>query len=519
VTPLPYRGKSPPALRTTRPPRPRTPAAPRPPARSPRHPRAGPARRPARASARARSRPAPAPAVQPGRCRHDRRRSRSPRRSQRHDDPAAAQARPTSADTEETRHLPAPRGSSPTSGQSASAAPQGFRRLGSRPTMVAPPLPARDAPASGGAPGAGGHPMGSTRHFDADDWGAPGERSEGRAVPGQDGAAAGPLASGPGAGSRAAPAGGHGVTGPGHAWLVGGSGERATGPSPRSAARPRGPRRPGRSTAPGGSGVPASTSGPGGRSWRRAGAWCSRRRPPGGGPRSSIPLGPGVKRAWSALGRSIGAPGLEHPGHGGTTYLVIGRDGRNPASRAQPQAACTPARRRVSATDTSGSCCLQRPPGRAAAPRFVPAPATSYVPIPARLSNKINAAYAFGRGRLLVRTVEAVRALHVDGYVETGPARVRRSRGTPSRRAPCASSGPMKDHKAGLNVRKGCQTSTARRPSAMREPGTPIPWASLGARASAQRQVMAAIASKASSLGVLAVRGWPSPQRRRAGTP
>ena len=47
-------------------------------------------------------------------------------------------------------------------------------------------------------------------------------------------------------------------------------------------------------------------------------------------------------------------------------------------------------------------------------------PRDSNVEIPGRGTNKINAAFAFGGPKLLVRTVESSTGIHVDDYVEIG---------------------------------------------------------------------------------------------------
>ena len=57
------------------------------------------------------------------------------------------------------------------------------------------------------------------------------------------------------------------------------------------------------------------------------------------------------------------------------------------------------------------------PSGKAA---LISGPRDSYVAIPGRGKNKINAAYAFGGPKLLVQTIEQNTGLRVDGYVEVG---------------------------------------------------------------------------------------------------
>src|SRR5205085_27982 len=68
-------------------------------------------------------------------------------------------------------------------------------------------------------------------------------------------------------------------------------------------------------------------------------------------------------------------------------------------------------------------------------------PRDSYVSIPGRGKNKINAAYAFGGEKLLVKTVEEATGLKVDRYVETGLGGVAGVIAQPWRGLPAAAAG------------------------------------------------------------------------------
>lgn len=90
-------------------------------------------------------------------------------------------------------------------------------------------------------------------------------------------------------------------------------------------------------------------------------------------------------------------------------------------------------------------------------PTMVSLPRDSYVPIPGHGHNKLNAAFAFGGPPLLVRTVEQATGIRIDHFAEIGfggfVGMVEAVGGVelcPTR--------DIKDHKAGLNVKKGCQT-------------------------------------------------------------
>ena len=136
--------------------------------------------------------------------------------------------------------------------------------------------------------------------------------------------------------------------------------------------------------------------------------------------------------AWTSLHRvdALGGSGriADTPGR---TFLVVGSDSR---------AALTPAeRRRLGTGSTAGSrtdtIMLLHVPSDGGPTVLVSVPRDSYVPIPGHGSNKINAAYAFGGPQLLVRTVEQATGVHIDEYVETGLARLRRPGGR-DRRGP-----------------------------------------------------------------------------------
>jgi LCP family protein required for cell wall assembly len=99
----------------------------------------------------------------------------------------------------------------------------------------------------------------------------------------------------------------------------------------------------------------------------------------------------------------------------GTNMLVVGSDKRSDLSAAE--------RKKLGTGNAAGqrtdSIMLLHLPA-SGAPTLVSLPRDSYVPIPGHGHNKINAAFAFGGPTLLVKTVEAVTGLHVDGYVEVG---------------------------------------------------------------------------------------------------
>ncbi|MEO5876527.1 MAG: LCP family protein [Streptosporangiaceae bacterium] len=87
---------------------------------------------------------------------------------------------------------------------------------------------------------------------------------------------------------------------------------------------------------------------------------------------------------------------------------------------------------------------------------LVSIPRDSYVPIPGHGSNKINAAYAFGGSPLLVRTVEQATGIHIDHFAEIGFSGFVGVVDAIGGVNLCVKDA-IKDPKAGLNVKAGCQ--------------------------------------------------------------
>ena len=83
-------------------------------------------------------------------------------------------------------------------------------------------------------------------------------------------------------------------------------------------------------------------------------------------------------------------------------------------------------------------------------------PRDSYVPIPGHGSSKINAAFAWGGPKLLVKTIEQDTGIHIDGYVEIGMGGLVNLVDGVGGITICPTTN-MKDPLAGLNVKKGCQ--------------------------------------------------------------
>ena len=139
--------------------------------------------------------------------------------------------------------------------------------------------------------------------------------------------------------------------------------------------------------------------------------------------------------------------------------------------------------------------------GRGGPTVLVSVPRDSFVPIPGRGRNKINAAYAFGGPQLLVRTVEQATGLHVDDYVETGLGGYARLVDAIGGVDVCVKRA-IDDEKAHITLRKGCQTFDGRTALGYARARYSDPRGDLG-RVERQRQVLAAIAGKTLSPGVI----------------
>jgi LCP family protein required for cell wall assembly len=137
----------------------------------------------------------------------------------------------------------------------------------------------------------------------------------------------------------------------------------------------------------------------------------------------------------------------------GTNWLITGSDSRAGLSKKEENQLAL-------GHDISGNrsdtILLLHVPANGTRPTLVSLPRDSYVPIPGHGYNKLNAAYAFGGPKLLVRTVQNVTGLPVSHYMGIGfggLVSVVNDVGGVRVCLPAA----MKDPKAGLNLRAGCQ--------------------------------------------------------------
>ncbi|NHC14655.1 LCP family protein [Motilibacter sp. E257] len=200
-----------------------------------------------------------------------------------------------------------------------------------------------------------------------------------------------------------------------------------------------------------------------------------------------------------ALGDYAGRPADS----GGTTWLLVGSDTRSGLTRAE-RAELHTGSAEGQRTDTI--ILLHAP--RSGPPTLVSLPRDSYVEIAGGGRNKLNSAYASGGAPRLVRTVEQATGLRIDSYVEVGFGGVVDITDAVGGVDVCVRRA-MKDEKAGLDVKAGCQELDGATALAYVRARYSDPKGDLG-RIERQQQYLAALISKLTSKGVLLnpVRQW-----------
>ena len=137
----------------------------------------------------------------------------------------------------------------------------------------------------------------------------------------------------------------------------------------------------------------------------------------------------------------------------GTNWLITGSDSRAGLSKKEENQLAL-------GHDISGNrsdtILLLHVPANGTRPTLVSLPRDSYVPIPGHGHNKLNAAYAFGGPKLLVQTVQNVTGLPVSHYMGIGFGGLVSVVNDVGGVRVCLPA-PMKDPKAGLNLKAGCQ--------------------------------------------------------------
>ena len=197
--------------------------------------------------------------------------------------------------------------------------------------------------------------------------------------------------------------------------------------------------------------------------------------------------------AWSKVDKVDAFPQADRPDEqAGTTYLMVGSDSRSDLTAAE--------RRELGTGNASGNrtdtiMLLHTGDG----PNLLLSiPRDSQVEIPGHGTDKINAAYAYGGPKLLLRTIEGETGIRVDHFVEVGFGGfvdLVDAVGGIQVCPPFAMDDPL----AGINLEKGCQeVGGADALGYARSRKTDERFGDLG-RASRQREVVSAIGRKAVS--------------------
>jgi len=196
--------------------------------------------------------------------------------------------------------------------------------------------------------------------------------------------------------------------------------------------------------------------------------------------------------AWSQIDKVNAEPDGSRPdSQPGHTYLLVGSDSRaglSPAERRRLGTGTAEGRR----TDTIMLLHTGRGPNL-----LLSIPRDSIVEVPGHGTTKINAAYAYGGPRLLVRTIETATDIRVDSYVEIGFAGFVDVVDAVGGVEICPKVA-MNDPLANLDIEKGCQEADG--PEALGYARS-RKLSSLGDidRAQRQREVVSAVGAKAAS--------------------
>lgn len=199
--------------------------------------------------------------------------------------------------------------------------------------------------------------------------------------------------------------------------------------------------------------------------------------------------------AWKKVVEVDAMPGGDRPAEqDGTTYLLVGSDSRKGLSKAQNRKLGTGGVGDVGQrTDTI--MLLHTGDGPSL---LLSIPRDSLVPIPGHGTTKINAAFAYGGPKLLIKTIEQNTGVRIDHYVEIGFAGFVNAVDAVGGITICPTT-RMVDPRANLNIKKGCQEADG--PTALGYARSRHTDPALGdiTRARHQREVVSAIGDKVKS--------------------
>ena len=138
----------------------------------------------------------------------------------------------------------------------------------------------------------------------------------------------------------------------------------------------------------------------------------------------------------------------------GTNWLIAGSDSRGGLTTAQENQLALGHDITGGRSDT---IMLLHLPANGTRPTLVSIPRDSYVSIPGHGYNKVNAAYEIGGPKLLIATVQKATGLPINHFMSIGFGGLVNVVNDVGGVRMCLKS-PMKDPKAGLNLKAGCQT-------------------------------------------------------------
>jgi len=180
----------------------------------------------------------------------------------------------------------------------------------------------------------------------------------------------------------------------------------------------------------------------------------------------------------------------------GADWLIVGSDSREGLTAEQ--------RRRLGTGQAAGrradTMMLLHIPRGGGSPTLVSLPRDSYVPIPGRGRNKLNAAYAFGGPKLLAQTVEQVTGIRIDHYMEIGFDGFASVVDAVGGVRICVKE-PINDPNAALRLKAGCQELNSKQ--ALGYVRTRASARGDLDRVERQRELLGALIDKATSPGVI----------------
>ena len=197
--------------------------------------------------------------------------------------------------------------------------------------------------------------------------------------------------------------------------------------------------------------------------------------------------------AWLRIDRVDATPEATVPSSSGSTYLLVGNDGRGDLSPEEQARLGTGS----DAGQRTDSIILVHVPSGDGPRALISIPRDSFLSIPGHGENKVNASFALGGPELLVETLEQRTGLRIDGYAEigfAGFAGVVDSLGGVEICVPF----PMDDPRANINLAEGCQVLDGPNALGYVRARYSDPRGDLG-RAERQRQFLGAIMDRAAT--------------------